>query len=159
MFSWAIPQVAQMVKNLPVMQEIWIWSLGREDPPGEGKVNPLQNSCLGNPMDRGAWQAPVHGAEKSQTWLSTHTHRVTQSLKYKWLYWGEDNAFSIWAPDIQLVNIILVWKQTESDSLCAQSDCRDQISIPFTPPFIDPAFIEHLLGAWHSLRLWKHNDE
>ena len=29
--------------------------------PGEGSGNPLQYSCLGNPMDRGAWQATVHG--------------------------------------------------------------------------------------------------
>ena len=29
--------------------------------PGEGNSNPLQYSCLGNPMDRGAWQATVHG--------------------------------------------------------------------------------------------------
>ena len=32
---------------------------------GEGKGIPLQNSCLGNPMDRGAWRAIVHGVEKS----------------------------------------------------------------------------------------------
>ena len=32
--------------------------------------NPLQNSCLGNPMDRGALQATVHGVAKSQTQLS-----------------------------------------------------------------------------------------
>ena len=38
--------------------------------PGEENGNPLQNSCLENPMDRGAWQAPVHGVTKSQTWLS-----------------------------------------------------------------------------------------
>ena len=31
---------------------------------GEGKGNPLQYSCLGNPMDRGAWQASVHGVAK-----------------------------------------------------------------------------------------------
>ena len=31
----------------------------------EGNSNPLQYSCLGNPMDRGAWQATVHGVEKS----------------------------------------------------------------------------------------------
>ena len=39
--------------------------------------NPLQDSCLENPMDRGAWWATVHGATKSQTRLkrlSTHTH-------------------------------------------------------------------------------------
>ena len=33
---------------------------------GEGNGNPLQYSCLGNPMDRGAWQAIVHGVAKSQ---------------------------------------------------------------------------------------------
>ena len=35
--------------------------------PGRGNGNPLQYSCLGNPMDRGAWQATVQGVEKSQT--------------------------------------------------------------------------------------------
>ena len=39
--------------------------LGRS--PGEGQGNPLQYSCLENSMDRGAWWAPVHGVEKSQT--------------------------------------------------------------------------------------------
>ena len=32
--------------------------------PGEGNGNPLQYSCLGNPVDRGAWQATVHGVAK-----------------------------------------------------------------------------------------------
>ena len=40
--------------------------------PGEGNGNPLQYSCLGNPMDRGAWWATVHGVAKSQTRLSKH---------------------------------------------------------------------------------------
>ena len=35
--------------------------------PGEGNGNPLQYSCLENPMDRGAWQATVHGVTKSRT--------------------------------------------------------------------------------------------
>ena len=35
--------------------------------PGEGNGNPLQYSCLENPMDRGAWWATVHGVAKSQT--------------------------------------------------------------------------------------------
>jgi len=38
--------------------------------PREGNGNPLQYSCLGNPMDRGAWWAAVHGVTKSQTPLS-----------------------------------------------------------------------------------------
>ena len=37
--------------------------------PGEGHGNPLQYSCLENCMDRGAWQATVHGVAKSQTRL------------------------------------------------------------------------------------------
>ena len=39
--------------------------LGRS--PGGGHGNPLQYSCLENPMDRGAWWATVHGVSKSQT--------------------------------------------------------------------------------------------
>ena len=42
--------------------------------PGEGNGNPLQHSCLENPMDGGAWQATVHGAAKSWTRLSDFTH-------------------------------------------------------------------------------------
>ena len=37
--------------------------------PGEGEDNPLQYSCLGHPMDRGAWWDTVHGVTKSQTQL------------------------------------------------------------------------------------------
>ena len=45
--------------------------------PGAGHGNPLQYSCLANPMDRGAWWATAHGVTKSQTrlrQLSIHTH-------------------------------------------------------------------------------------
>ena len=42
--------------------------LGRS--PGGGHGNPLQHSCLENPMDRGAWRATAHGVTKSQTRLS-----------------------------------------------------------------------------------------
>ena len=47
------------------------WS-GRS--PGVGNGDPLQNSYLENPMDRGAWWATVHGVTKSRTRLSMHTH-------------------------------------------------------------------------------------
>ena len=53
-----------MVKNVPAMQETRVQSLGREDP---GNGNPFQYSGLGNPLDRGAWQATVHGFTKSWT--------------------------------------------------------------------------------------------
>ena len=68
--KWASLE-AQTVKNLPVMWEAWVPSLNRERSPGEGNGNPLQDSCLENPMDRGAWKATVHGVAKSWTWLIT----------------------------------------------------------------------------------------
>ena len=63
------------------MQEMWVQSLGQEDPPGVGNGsvgngNLLQYYCLENSME--AWQATVHGVTKSQTQLAhkqTHAHR------------------------------------------------------------------------------------
>ena len=61
-----------MVKNPPanagdIRNEGSIPGLGRS--PGERNGNPLQYSCLENPMDRGAWQATVHKISKSRTGL------------------------------------------------------------------------------------------
>ena len=46
----------------------------------EGNGNPLQYSCLENPIDRGAWQAAVHGITKRWTRWSTHTQKVKLGL-------------------------------------------------------------------------------
>ena len=43
---------------------------GLQISPGGGHGNPLQDSCLENPLNRGAWKATVHGVAKSQTRLS-----------------------------------------------------------------------------------------
>ena len=59
--------VAQLVKNPPAMQETQARFLGGKDPLEKGNGNPLQYSCLENPMDRGAWWATVHGVSKSWT--------------------------------------------------------------------------------------------
>ena len=50
--------------------------------PEEGQSNPLQYSCLENPMDRGAWRAMVHGVAKSRTRLKRLSKYMTQSLAY-----------------------------------------------------------------------------
>ena len=62
--------MAQRVKNPPAIQktkETWVQSLGQEDPLEKGNGNPLQYSCLQNPMDRGAWWATVQRVAKSWT--------------------------------------------------------------------------------------------
>ena len=59
---------------------------GLEGSPGEGNSNPLQYSCLRNPMDRGAWQATVHGVATIGHNLATkpptrhHHHHICNSL-------------------------------------------------------------------------------
>ena len=55
--------------------------LGRS--PGEGNGNPLQNSCLGNPMDKGAWWATVHGVTKE----SDMTERLNNNNSSNLYYW------------------------------------------------------------------------
>ena len=57
--------------------------LGRS--PGGGHGNPLQYSCLENPMVRGPWQATAHGVAKSQTRLRA-TNTFTSSLSLSELY-------------------------------------------------------------------------
>ena len=65
--------MAQQVKNPPTMKEEGLISgLGRS--PGGGHSDPLQYSCLENPMDRGAWRATVQRSQKvRQDWVSKHT--------------------------------------------------------------------------------------
>ena len=75
-----------MVKNLPDnagdRKDVGlIPGLGRF--PGGGHGNPLQYSCLENPMDRGTWRATVYGVAKIRIRLSMHTHT------YRTHSWGE----------------------------------------------------------------------
>ena len=62
--------VAQMVKNLPAMQETWVRSLGQKDPLEKGTATHSSVLAWMNPMDRGAWWATVHKITKSQTRFS-----------------------------------------------------------------------------------------
>ena len=78
-----VSQVALAVKKPPAeagdLRDVGsIPGLGRS--PGGGTGNPLQYSCLENPMDRGAWRATVHRVTKSQTWLQ---QRSTRAYTYR----------------------------------------------------------------------------
>ena len=55
---------SSIVKNLPAKAGDTDSIPGSGRSPGEGNGNPLQYSCLGNPVDRGAWLATVHGVTK-----------------------------------------------------------------------------------------------
>ena len=64
---WSQSLVAEKVKNLSAMKETWVRSLSQEDSLEKGNGNPLQYSGLENRMDRGAWQATIHGVAESDT--------------------------------------------------------------------------------------------
>ena len=59
--------MAQTVENLPVVQETQVRSLGWEDPLEKGMATQSSILAWRIPMDKGAWQATVHGVTKSQT--------------------------------------------------------------------------------------------
>ena len=59
-----------MVTNLPAMWETWVQSLGLEDPLEKELTTHSSILAWRIPMDRGTWQAIVHGAAKSQTRMS-----------------------------------------------------------------------------------------
>ena len=75
---WRIPWTEEpgRLQSRVAQSQTWLKRLSTNvcsDFPGEGNGNPLQYSCLENPMDRGAWWATVHGVAKSQTRLSDFT--------------------------------------------------------------------------------------
>ena len=91
--------------------------------PEEGNVYPLQYSCLENSMDRGAWQAPVHGVTKSQTRLSDwHFHFFS-------LFYYNNNHNSAWLRD------------TGQESLCIKIGS-------FTPKSVQSFCVIHQVLGW-----------
>ena len=64
--------VAWREKKMPAMQEIWFGSLGQEEPLEKEMATHSKDSCLKNPMDRGAWWATVRWVAKSRTQLSDY---------------------------------------------------------------------------------------
>ena len=78
MVNWGFAG-GSVLKNPPLKQETWVWSLSQEDSLEKEMVNPLQYSCLENPLDRGAWWAIVHRVAKSRTRLSDF-HSLAQEI-------------------------------------------------------------------------------
>ena len=111
-YSWA-SLVVQLVKNMPTMQETWVWSLGGEDLPGEGKGCPLQYSGLENSVD-----CIVYGVTKSRTRLRDFQFNqcLFQTLAiyhYNWLweclYCWSANWYSLsFVKMLEKVNIFII---------------------------------------------------
>ena len=101
-----MPRVSQvaLVKKLPAnagdaRDTGLIPGSGRS--PGVGNGNLIQYSCLENPVDKGAWQATVHGVTKSRTQLSTHKIGAIIGSK----------------PDKDFVFMELIFKLNETDNI------------------------------------------
>ena len=78
------------------LQLIKINGINKSQGEKKGNGNPLQDSCLGNPMDRGAWRAAVHGVAKSQIQLSYQTATAADIITQKFFNFGLfDQVFQI----------------------------------------------------------------
>ena len=100
-----------MVKNLPAMWETWVQSLGWEDPLEENMATHSSILAWRIPMDRGAWQATVHGVAKSWTRLSdlsTHIHLSIYLSMDTWILILLNGLFSIIYSEAQISKIWLV---------------------------------------------------
>ena len=87
-------QVLLVVKNLPTnagdLRDVGSSPVSRRTP-GGGHGNPLQYSCLENPMDRGAWQAIGHRVTKSWIWLKQLSMHATQAQGRNVMFWKVTN--------------------------------------------------------------------
>ena len=79
--------VAQMVKNLPVMQETWVWFLGQKDHLEKGMATHSSILAWRIPWTRGDWWATVHGVRVEDKWV-TNTFIFT-SLSYLFCFFRE----------------------------------------------------------------------
>ena len=131
MFSWCINTTA----------ELWVPLMGSGRPPGGGNGNPLQYSCLENPMDRGAWWAVVHSVAKSQTqlkWLNMQARRL-QGLHISYhslcLTIRQNCLLLPSKPGVQCIAVLSNINQSRSQLLESSPDHKlfwRQLSILFT---------------------------
>ena len=127
-----------VILNLP--QQYWGFNTGSVPgsggSPGEGNGNPLQYSCLDNPMDRRAWQATVHGTAKSQLWLSDSRTAIIALFsminschcQLAWT-WGHGTATHLWVAPLPsggcmstlITHLHLHFSESWWDANCAET--------------------------------------
>ena len=126
-WSWDIMQTrvknAFMYSSLVLLQ---VRSFGQEDPFGEGSGFPLQYSCLENSMDRGAWQATVHGGHKESDMTEQLTLIYLLLLPYqktKIMASGPITSWEIDGETVETVSDFIFW----GPKITADGDCSHEI--------------------------------
>ena len=92
---------------------------GLERSPGEGNGYPLNSSCLGNPMDRGAWWATLHGVTKSQAWL-TSAHLIFILICISLTPNGIETLFTCLffvSISVSILNVFPIWENIQTPLL------------------------------------------
>ena len=76
--------MAQVVKNLPALQELWVLSLDWEDLLEESMATHSSILAWRIPIDRGVWRATGHGVSKNQTGLNDFSSAISTLFKGQW---------------------------------------------------------------------------
>ena len=155
--SWA-SQVGPGIKNMPANAQGERNAgliLGLERSPGGGNDNPLQYSCLENPMDKGAWWATAHGVTKNRILLrqlSTHAltpHSALFIFHPCFLFtqvFDPVSVYALWRTRISKVNksgILRIWFLDDSFSLA--SFRMEFLQVSYSGSW---AFLDHFLLVW-----------
>ena len=131
---WGFPG-SSVVKNSPANAGDAGLIPGSGRPPGGRNGNPLQYSCLENPMDRGAWRATVQGVAKSQTRLKLLSTHAQECSEYKLpplffahvLYFIHDSeVFTIKIPSTHLTGL----RSNGTERFCVLTRCTAPRSLP-----------------------------
>ena len=138
-----------MVKNPPAMWETWVQSLGWEDPLEEGMASHSSILAWRIPVDRGAWQAAIHGVAKSRTWLGNWAQHSTNTTKVYQCIWVllsfQTHGWITWPYPFKLVLIYL-------------SQWNDIIYFIAEAFKIQSATLYFCHSkAWHPMLRWKHH--
>ena len=95
-------------QSQPQRSQIYLMGGASNENSGEGHGNPLRYSCLGNPMDRGAWRATVHRGCKK---LDTTEHNTFKYLKISYILPWFTTLCSVIYHNRTIIILIFVWTQ------------------------------------------------